>query len=189
MQKALDWASASLGDVIDKAAGHKNVLKIASEKLSEVFTDTKSKVQFGVFVNLRSFGILLEFPVGAIFPFHVPLGTISFNCQFHFKEEGLTCAVNYDKPKWVAAAVKDGKMLVGNIKNALGDALDDLKSGVKDDWTHMVNGVQENWGNIQKALTPDHGKKIKAAFSGAKKAKLGGGRKVNAFFKGLGWRL
>ena len=82
---------------------------------------TMCAAQFGIFMNEASFGVLFEFPVGDLFPFPVPLGTMTLNCQFHFNHGGLTCGVNYDKPQWVAAVVSDGKMVIGNIKEHFDD--------------------------------------------------------------------
>jgi len=183
MEKALSWAAQGLSAVIDKASGQTGILTTASTKLSSAFSasDGSSKGQFGIFMNEASFGVLFEFPVGDLFPFPVPLGTMTLNCQFHFHHGGLTCGVNYDKPQWVAAVVSDGKMVIGNIKEHFDDALSDLKLGIQADWT----AVAQTWSTVSTDLTPDHGKKIAAGVAAAQKAKLGGGRKVKAFFSGM----
>jgi len=195
MQNTLTWAATALSGTIDKMSGSKSpatsILQNAAKNVNKMFPAGKSSnpaAQVGLYLNTESFGIMLIFPVGNLFPFlKVPSGTIHLNCEFHYANAGLICGLTYDKPMWIAAIGKNGQMVIGNVKTALSNAMSDLKTGIQDDWTVISGGVVQAWGNVKNALTPDGGKKITGAFAAAKKAKLGGGRKIKAWFSG--WRI
>jgi hypothetical protein len=157
MEDAMKWVAEGFGAIIDKIAGHSGVADKAVEAVTKVLGTSNSKQQFGFYVSETSVGIMLEFPVGSIFPMlgSIPLGTMSIQCQFHFAHGGATCGVDYGVPQWAAAIWKDAVMVMGPIVKSAEEAVSSLKAGVSKDWTEIKGGVTQAYKAVSEAVTKD----------------------------------
>merc|ERR1711998_755216 len=95
----------------------------------------KGKAAFGVFIDdSLSFGIMFKIPTGEFFPFPCPLGTMDIQCTAHSSSGhyGVVCGVDYEAPAWAAAVYKEGKLVIGEVKRSMSDAVSDMKEGWAD---------------------------------------------------------